>query len=309
MRTARPSIAPCRLAASLACAVGLTGIGPAAAQPLSLRDDLGRQVELRQVPQRVVSLSPALTEAVCLLGACDRLVGVDRYSNWPTSVAALPRLGGLDDTPLERVLRLRPDLVLAASSTRAVQRLAALGLPVLALEPKRLADMERMFDTVARAIGRPQAAVPAWQQMNARLDAAAARVPPALRGQRVYFEVATTPFAAGEASFVGELLSRLGLRNIVPAAMGPFPQLNPEFVLRAEPDLVMADGQAYAGMAARPGWSRLVALQRRRGCGFAPAAYDTLVRAGPRLADGGDAIAACLAGLDRRRADNPGVSR
>jgi ABC-type Fe3+-hydroxamate transport system substrate-binding protein len=55
------------------------------------------------------------------------------------------------------------------------------------------------------------------------------------RGQSVYFEVASVPFAAGEASFIGELLARLGLGNIVPAAMGPFPQLSPEFVLRAQP--------------------------------------------------------------------------
>jgi iron complex transport system substrate-binding protein len=113
----------------------------------------------------------------------------------------------------------------------------------------------------------------------------------------VYFEVAANPYAAGEASFVGELLARLGLINIVPATMGPFPQLNPEFVLRAQPAVVMATAAAVAQMPGRPGWNSLQALQRGHVCGFAAEAYDTLVRPGPRLGDAAEAIADCLAGL------------
>ena len=70
-------------------------------------------------PQRIVSLVPGLTESVCALGACARLVGTDRYSNWPASVAALPKLGGLDDAQVERIAALKPDLVLIAPSARA----------------------------------------------------------------------------------------------------------------------------------------------------------------------------------------------
>jgi iron complex transport system substrate-binding protein len=123
-------------------------------------------------------------------------------------------------------------------------------------------------------------------------------VPTALRGRKVYFEVAATPHAAGEASFIGELLQRLGLGNIVPAALGPFPQLNPEFVLRAQPALVMASATALSEMPGRPGWSTLQALQKRRSCGFSAADFDTLVRPGPRLGDGAEAIADCLSRLN-----------
>src|SRR5438046_90182 len=72
------------------------------AAPVEVRDDTGRVLRLEQPPQRIVSLLPSLTEAVCALGACAQLVGVDRYSNWPASVGALPRLGGLDDPGIER---------------------------------------------------------------------------------------------------------------------------------------------------------------------------------------------------------------
>lgn len=260
-------------------------------------DDRGRAVDLPRVPQRIVALAPALTETVCALGACGRLVGTDRHSNWPASVRALPKLGGLDDVQVERIVALRPDLVLAATSTRAVERLEALGLRVLALEPRTLAQIRRTLDAVATALGDEAAAAAVWQRLEQRIDAAAARVPLALRGRRVYFEVASVPYAAGEASFVGELLARLGLRNIAGAALGPFPQLNPEFVLRALPEVAMGSAQAVAEMPSRPGWSALPALRARSVCGFGAAAYDTLMRAGPRLGDAAEAIADCLAAL------------
>jgi iron complex transport system substrate-binding protein len=146
-----------------------------------------------------------------------------------------------------------------------------------------------------------------WSGLQARITAAAARVPPGLRGQKVYFEVASTPYAAGEASFVGELLARLGLGNVVPAAMGPFPQLNPEFVVRAQPDLVMASQRALADMPGRPGWRALSALQVGRLCAFAAPAWDALVRPGPRLAEGAEHIADCLARLPMLTAQAPGA--
>lgn len=260
-------------------------------------DDRGRTVEVLPSPQRIVSLLPSLTETVCALQACDRLVGVDRHSNWPAQTQRLPRLGGLEDAQVERIVALKPDLVLTATSTRAVERLEALGLPVLALEPRSLDDSRRVVLLLAKVLGTPAAGTQLWNQVEARMARAAARLPPALRGNSVYFEVAATPFAAGEASFIGELLTRLGLRNIVPAAMGPFPQLNPEFIVRAQPDWVMATTQNLAEMPARPGWAALRALQRGRTCGFGPERNDVLMRPGPRLGEAADLIADCLSPL------------
>lgn len=279
-------------------ALGLAGavlaqspVGP------TLLDDRGVQHRLPAPPQRIVSLLPSLTETVCALQACTRLVGTDRYSNWPASVQALPKLGGLEDTQIERLVALKPDLVLVASSARAIDRLEALGLRVVVLEPRTLQDTERVIVQVARALGDAPAGPALWQQLQARVAAAAARVPATLRGRKVYFEVASAPYAASEASFVGENLARLGMGNIVPAALGPFPKLNPEFIVRAQPDIVMATASALAEMPSRPGWAGLLALRERRSCGFAPQPWDTLVRAGPRLAEGAEFLADCLAGL------------
>lgn len=251
-------------------------------------------------PRRVVSLVPALTEAVCALDACERLVGTDRHSNWPPRVQALPKLGGLDDAQVERIVALRPDLVLVAPSARVAPRLEALGLRVLVLQADRYADLRPTLVATAAALGDAAAGERLWQRLEAQVDAAAARVPAGARGARVYVEVSPTPHAAGSASFIGELLARLGLGNVVPAALGPFPQLSPEFVLRAQPELVVASAAALAEMPRRPGWSTLEALRSQRTCGLTPAQLDVVVRPGPRLGEAAAVLADCAAVLGRQ---------
>ncbi len=279
----------------------MAGAALPALATVTVTDDRGQALTLQRPAQRIVSLLPSLTEGLCALDACGRLVGVDRFSNWPAQVRQLPQLGGLEDTTIERLVRLQPDLVVAAVSARALGRLQALGIPVLALEPKSLADTRRVLEVLAQAVGKPGQGERLWAQIDQGVSAAAARVPVALRGQAVYFEVASAPYAAGASSFVGELLTRLQLGNVVPAALGPFPKLNPEFVLRAQPAIVMASARAVAEMPARPGWSGLRALQAGRSCGFAEARYEMLVRPGPRLAEAAGVIADCLVQLDGKK--------
>ena len=265
------------------------------------RDDRGTTLVLTAAPLRIVSLLPSLTESVCALRACDRLVGTDRYSNWPASVTALPKLGGIDDAQIERIVALRPDLVLLSAAARVADRLEALGLPVLVLESRDHADVQRSLTLLAQILGTPAQAERVWSGIERELDAAAQRVPAGLRGKRVYFEVDPTPYAAGAGSFIGETLARLGLANAVPAALGPFPKLNPEFVLRAQPDIVMASRQGIAEMALRPGWNALRALHNGRHCGFDAGQYELLVRPGPRLGEAAAALADCLLLIEKPR--------
>lgn len=269
----------------------------ASAQPIVVRDDRGVDVALASSPQRIVSLLPSLTESVCALDACARLVGVDRFSNWPKSVRALPQLGGLEDAQIERVVALRPDLVLAAPSARAIERFESLGLKVLVLESRDRADVKRTLNTLARVFGAAPQAAAVWAKIERDERLAVEGVPPHWRGRRVYFEVDPTPYAAGAGSFIGETLAQLGLKNIVPSELGPFPKLNPEFVVRAQPDLVIAQHANLAEMPGRPGWAGLRALRSGTTCGFEPAAYELLIRPGPRMGEAAQSLAACLAAL------------
>lgn len=281
------------------CALALSLVaGAARAQPVVVQDDTGRRVALAQPAQRVVSVLPSLTETVCALQRCDRLVGVDRYSSWPASVRRLPQVGGGLDPSVEAILALLPDVVLMARSARGGQRLESLGVPVVYLEPQQHADVRRALQVVGALLAVPPAEVQrVWSAMDQALTQAADSLPADRRRQRVYVEVSPAPYAAGEASFVGETLQRLGLRNVVPRERGAFPLLSPEWVVRSQPDVVVL-GQAHrTGLAARPGWAAMPAVAKQRVCAFDEAAWDTLVRPGPRLAEGAQALARCVAQL------------
>ena len=283
----------------LRCALGGLALclHVAAISQTQLRDDRGAVLNLAAPPQRIVSLLPSLTESVCELGGCARLVGTDRFSNWPGSVLRLPKLGGLDDAQIERIVALKPDLVLAATSARVIERLEGLGLKVLVLESRNHADVQRSLVLLAQALGTPEQAGVVWARIEREMRDAAAKVPAARRGQRVYFEADSAPYAAGAGSFIGETLTRLGLGNAVPAELGPFPKLSPEFVVRAQPDVVIADARSLADMPKRPGWSALRALRNGQTCGFTSARYELLIRPGPRMGEAALMLADCLAAL------------
>ena len=300
-RTARlPFSVAARVALLAAVLVVAIGAAPANAASVSVTDDRGERVTLESAPARIVTLLPSLTETVCALGACDALVGTDRFSDWPEAVAALPKLGGFEDVQVERLFALRPDLVLAAESNRVIERLESLGLNVVAIEPRSLADARRAVSLVGELLGRGPEAEALLADIDERVLRAAARVPPAWHGARVYFEVSSTPHAAGESSFIGELLGALGLGNVVPAALGPFPALNPEFVVRASPEAMLGSRRAVEEQGDRPGWEGLTALKKGHVCGFEERRHDVLVRPGPRLGEAAEILADCFAALPPR---------
>jgi iron complex transport system substrate-binding protein len=252
----------------------LTGwlLAAGAVQALQVTDDRGLTVTFARTPQRIVSLLPSLTESVCALGQCRRLVGVDRYSNYPESVQALPQVGGGLDPNLEAVIALKPDVVLMATSAPVGERLQSLGIKVLALEPKTHADVRRVLEVIGRLLEVNDAAR-VWRGIEAGVLTAVRSLPPGADKTRVYFEV-----------------------NIVPGNLGPFPKLNPEFVVRANPDVIMVGDRSYAGLQGRPGWSGIRAIREGQVCVFTAAQADVVVRPGPRMAEGAQIMARCLLG-------------
>lgn len=268
--------------------------GWAHAQTVTVHDDQGQSLAFAAPPQRIVSLLPAITEMVCELGGCDRLVGVDRHSNHPARVRDLPRLGGMEDTPLEILLQLKPDLVLVAGSTRLLTRMRRLGLRVMAFEPRDENDTARMGQALARVLGGGEALWAAYENRQQALwRDLARRVPPSIQGQRLYIEVGDGPYVAAQSSFIGQALQRVQLQVAVPGTWGVFPRLSPEWVLREQPDWIVLSSSATP-VQRRPAWGRLQAVQAQRVCVLNPAQMDTLVRPGPRLSEGIAAILACM---------------
>ena len=290
----------CRRGATYALALGLLlGLGSQAAPAESavLRDDLRREVTLPRYPRRIITLLPSFTEIVCALGACDRLVATDRYSNWPAQAKALPKAGGFEDAEVERLISLRPDLILLSRSQRITERLGEFGVVSFALQTESYADIGHAVQVIGEILGVADRA----GRLNETIEQAVREIGAKALAQRhgdgpsVYVEVDRTPYAAGPASFIGELLARLGARNIVSSELGPFPKLNPEYVVQRNPDVIFISPAEAAQLAQRPGWEQIRAVKEHRLCSFPPDVRDTIVRPGPRVAQGMRAMSDCLA--------------
>lgn len=259
---------------------------------IAINDDRGSEIRLASPAQRVVSMLPSLTESVCSLGKCSVLVGVDRFSNWPKSVDALPRLGGIADANIEGIVRLKPDLVLVEKSSPLIARLQSLGVSVMAFDVQSMANVQRTLRKLDVVLGSTESGA-VWERIQLDIARASRTLSPSQKAARVYFEVNPAPFAAGKTSFIGELLDRLGMQNIATEKMGAFPKINPEFVVQSRPDLIMTTEASAKQLAQRPGWKSIPAIQSNRICFFSAAQSDVLVRPGPRMGEAASLIADC----------------
>jgi iron complex transport system substrate-binding protein len=281
---------------------GLLALTVAATAPtfadacIVLRDSAQNELRLDASPRRIITLLPSLTETVCALGECARLVATDRYSDWPESVKTLPKTGGLEDAQIEQIVSLRPDVVLLAHAPRVRDRLRGLGVIKFDAESRSYADISRTVSRIGLLLAVPDKAA----ALNLKIDRAVAAVAESairdLHGRTplIYYEVDAGPYAAGPESYIGEMLARLGARNIVTPDLGPFPKLNPEYVVRHPPDVILVWPKEAANLGNRPGWKEVRAVKENRICSFAPAVRDTIARPGPRVAEGLQAMADCL---------------
>jgi iron complex transport system substrate-binding protein len=191
--------------------------------------------------RRIITLAPSLTETVFALGLGSRVVGVDSFSAWPAAVAALPRLGGLIDPNLERVVTLRPDLALLLPSEQvAAAKFASLGIATLIVPTETLDDVERSFTMIARRCGMPEAGTRLAARWRAEL------APQPVPGKpRVLLSISREPhrlaglLVAGNGTFYDELLARLGGVNVFHDAVGRYPQVGMEDVLARAPEVIL----------------------------------------------------------------------
>jgi iron complex transport system substrate-binding protein len=235
--------------------------------PLALSTSAGRVV-IPHRPARVVSLSATATEDLYAVGAGGQVVAVDSYSDYPAN-APRTALSGFQPN-LEAIAGYRPDLVLVADDTNGVaEQLAKLQVPVLIEPPAANLDgVYAQLNQIGRATGHSAQAATAVGGLRRQIAAILASVPRTARPLSVYHELDQTFYSATTSTFVGQIYKLLGLRNIADAAPGNngYPQLSSEFVISANPDVVvLADtvccGQSLATLRARPGWSAIGAVK------------------------------------------------
>lgn len=269
-------------------------------------DSSGRTLTLRAPAQRIVSLAPHVTELLYAAGAGTQLVGVSEYSDFPPEARALPRVAGSAGIELERVLALRPDLVVAwrfESNRAGLDRLEKLGVPVFHSEPRRLAQIAEQIEALGRLAGTEATATPAAARLQAGLAALQARY--AGRAPlRVFYQIGDKPLMTlnGE-HMVSSVLALCGASNVFAQAAGIASVVSLEAVAAADPDVIATGRTGGVDTAWQAAWKqRLPSLRAVRESRFATADADRLHRQGPRILSGAEALCAQLDRLrDRAR--------
>ena len=248
-------------------------------------------------PERIVSLSPTVTEILFAIGAGEQVVAVDEFSYYPPE-APVTDLSGWDPN-VEAVLSYEPDLVLIVYDANDLMAgLDAVGVPVvLSAAP---ADFESGYATIAdlgEAVGRQGEAAALIESLRAEIDAALAAAPDV--PLRVYHELDDQHYSVTSATFIGAVYDAMGAVNIAdeadPDGYG-YPQLTEEYIVEADPELiVITDQVGYTpeDVAARPGWSEVSAV---RNGNIVMVNADIASRWGPRLPQFISAVAAALQG-------------
>jgi iron complex transport system substrate-binding protein len=280
---------------------------PVAAFPAELTDDADRTVTIDAEPMRIVSLAPSNTEIVCALDACDRLVGVTDFDDYPPEVADVEKVVTNAQVDVEAVVAADPDLVLAAGNeltpTAVIEQLDELGLTVLVLYPESLDEVYADIELLGAAIGASEEAESLVADMEERVGNVQRTVAAADRRPRTLYEILYsegTTYTAGEGSFIASLIEIAGADPVTGDAQGV---IDAESLIEADPELILLGGASYdpsladpedalRTVAARPGWGELTAVKE----GAVVPYFEDIVttRPGPRIVDGLEALARAI---------------
>jgi iron complex transport system substrate-binding protein len=251
------------------------------------------------LPERIVSLTPSVTEILFALGIGQRVVGVSDYCDEPERVRTLPRVGSFLDPVVEVVVHLEPDLVITSRSpgnkapVRAIER-TGVKVGVVSEGSQSVADTRRAIRETAALVGREQQADELIARMDAALDAIQARV----RGRQrpdVAVVVGYQPLVlAGPASYLGDLVELAGGRNVATGIGGQWPRVNWEFLLASAPEVIVDLSSGHAGMAEAgelpERWARYASLPAVADGRVHGTGGTYLLRPGPRLAQAAEAL-------------------
>lgn len=234
-----------------------------------LKDELGRRVTLPDSPQRVVCLAPSLTETLYALGLGAIVVGVTDFTDDPPEVRTKPSVGGLTDASLEKIIALRPDLVLAMKQLNrqeTVEELERVGIPVFVVDPEGLKGIMASIQHVGDALHRSREAAQLLKRLEDHQSAVAARV----KGRpqvKVLVVVWYDPvITAGSKSYITDVIAAAGAQSVTAEIPQAWPEISLEEVLRRSPDFVllvrgMNEGITLEDLKAHAGWDQLKAVR------------------------------------------------
>jgi iron complex transport system substrate-binding protein len=274
--------------------------GQSEGKGLIVIDDAGRKVVLSKTPERFVSLAPSVTEVLFAVGLGSKVVGVDDFSDYPVEAKNKTKVGAFT-LNYEVIISLKPDLVVGAdiTSKSQISDIEKKGFAVLILAPKTIYGILQDIRLVGLVAGYVTAAMDFADSLDARIDAVTAKTSNAsLYKPRVYLEYDSFMgyWTFGPGSFGDDLMFLAGGANIAHNATISYPQINDEYIIKSDPEVVVFTTASYINTTAekikqRPGWSVISAVKDDN---IHPIDNNLIARSGPRMIDGLESLAKIL---------------
>nr|WP_315222797.1 cobalamin-binding protein [uncultured Duganella sp.] len=274
----------CLCTAAIAAAVHTPDASAAA---ISVRDDDGNVITLQKPAQRIIAMAPHVTELLYAAGGGDRIVGAVTYSDFPEAAKKIPRIGTNRQIDMERVIAMKPDLIVAwmhGSSERQIETLRQLGIPIFHSEPLKLDGIPDNLLRLGQLMGTENVAQPAAADIRKQFAALAKQYsnrPPV----RMFYQVWDKPlYTLNGVSIVSDAMRLCGGVNIFADLKTTAPVVSVEAVLQADPEAVFGTAEKdYGGVAL---WKPYTTMKAVRNDNLFTLDGELLNRAGPRMVAG-----------------------
>jgi len=267
----------------------------APAEALTVTDQTGRRIVLPELPARIISLVPSVTEILFSIGAQDRLVGVTDFCDYPAEARRKPRVGGMLAPSLEGMVSLKPDLVVvttAGNRQETFEQLERLKIPVYVVNPVTVADVLDLVARLGRLADRGDAADRAVAALRERMQAVAARVEGRSRPRVLYVLWPEPLIVPGKGSLVSELIALAGGASVTADQGQGYPRMSLEAAVGRTPEvIILARHGSRVGPAAREQWQRLESMPAIKSGRLYMADGDLMHRYGPRVVVGLESLA------------------
>lgn len=271
---------------------------------ITVQDDAGATIILAKPAQRVVSLAPHVTEALFAAGGAERIVGTVEYSDYPPAARVIPRVGDNRQVDVERLLALKPDLLVVwrhNASSRQMEQLRKLGIPLFYSDPHKLEDIPESVLKLGRLMGTEQQAKQSAAELRAHIDDLIARY----RNRpvvRVFYQVWNKPlYTLNERHIVSDAIRICGGENIFASLTAAAPNITQEAVLQENPEAIVSGDRQNQEVSGIEIWKQYpTMLAVKRGNLFALDA-NLMNRSGPRILLGATELCTKLEQARKRR--------
>jgi iron complex transport system substrate-binding protein len=276
----------------------------AAHAAITVVDDSGARVTVPKPAQRIISMAPHVTELLFAAGGGARIVGAMNFSDYPEAAKAIPLVGSNSNLDMERVIALKPDLLVvwqSGNTARQLEQLRALGIPVFQSEPQQLEQVASSLERLGRLMGTEPAARAAAAGFRGKIAALAARYGkrPVVR---VFYQIWDKPlYTLNGQHIVSDALRLCGGENVFGALKVKAPEVSLEAVMQADPEAIFGGDQHDAADAGLNIWKPYQGMLAVKRGNLFTLGGELLTRAGPRMAQGAAELCDKLELARRRR--------